>query len=49
MSVIYLVRHAQASFGLSDYDRLSKAMDQARDASEQCHRALISHIASHGC
>jgi broad specificity phosphatase PhoE len=28
MSVIYLVRHAQASFGLSDYDRLSLQGEQ---------------------
>ncbi|MDX6238407.1 MAG: hypothetical protein QOG10_3222, partial [Kribbellaceae bacterium] len=28
MSVIYLIRHAQASFGRSDYDRLSPQGEQ---------------------
>ena len=31
-----------------DYERLSKAMDEARNASEQCHRALLAHISEHG-
>jgi hypothetical protein len=32
-----------------DYQRLSKAMGDARVASENAHRALINHIADHGC
>jgi hypothetical protein len=32
-----------------DYDRLSQAMNDARNTSEACHRALIAHIAEHGC
>ena len=32
-----------------DYDRLSKTMNEARDTSEECHRALIAHITEHGC
>ena len=32
-----------------DYDRLAKAMSDARDTSEACHRALLAHIAEHGC
>ena len=32
-----------------DFELLSKAMDEARETSEQCHRALISHIAKPGC
>jgi hypothetical protein len=32
-----------------DYDRLSRAMGEARVNSENAHRALIAHIAEHGC
>ena len=32
-----------------DYDRLSKVMNEARNISEQCHKALLAHIAEHGC
>jgi hypothetical protein len=32
-----------------DYDRLSQAMNDARNTSEACHRVLIAHIAEHGC
>jgi hypothetical protein len=32
-----------------DYDRLAQAMNEARNTSEACHRALIAHIAEHGC
>jgi hypothetical protein len=32
-----------------DYERLTKATDEARDLSESAHRKLIDHIASHGC
>lgn len=32
-----------------DYERLSKTMNEARDTSEECHRALIAHIAEHTC
>lgn len=32
-----------------DYDRLSDAITDAREASENCHRALLTHIAGHGC
>jgi hypothetical protein len=32
-----------------DYDRLTKAMNDARDTSEACNKALLAHIAGHGC
>ena len=32
-----------------DYERLSKAMAEARVNSEVAHRALIAHITEHGC
>jgi hypothetical protein len=32
-----------------DYERLSKTMGEARVNSENAHRALITHIAEHGC
>ena len=32
-----------------DYEKLSKAMGEARVNSENAHRALIAHIADHGC
>ena len=32
-----------------DYERLSKAMAEARVSSEVAHRALIAHITEHGC
>ena len=41
MSIIYLVRHAQASFGSEDYDRLS-------DLGRRQARWLGEHFASHG-
>jgi hypothetical protein len=31
-----------------DYERLVKVID-ARDTSEACHKALLAHIAEHGC
>lgn len=32
-----------------DYERLTKAMAEARVNSENCHRALIAHVAQCGC
>ena len=32
-----------------DYERLSKTMGEARVKSENAHRALLAHIADHGC
>ena len=32
-----------------DYERLSKTMGEARLKSENAHRALLAHIADHGC
>ena len=32
-----------------DYERLAKVMNDARDTSEACHKALLAHIAEHGC
>ena len=32
-----------------DYDRLSQTMNDARETSEECHRALLAHIGEHGC
>ena len=32
-----------------DYERLSKAMGEARVGTENAHRALIAHITEHGC
>lgn len=32
-----------------DYERLTKAANDARALSEKAHRALTAHIASHGC
>jgi hypothetical protein len=32
-----------------DYDRFAKTMNDARDPSEGCHRALLAHITEHGC
>jgi hypothetical protein len=32
-----------------DYERMAEVMNEARDASEQCHRALLTHIVEHGC
>jgi hypothetical protein len=32
-----------------DYGRMADAMKAAREASEQCHRALLAHIVEHGC
>ena len=28
-----------------DYERLAKVMNDARDTSEACHKALLAHIA----
>ena len=32
-----------------DYDRLARTMNEARVTSEECHRALIAHIAEQRC
>ena len=32
-----------------DYERLAKVMNDALDTSEACHKALLAHIAKHGC
>ena len=32
-----------------DYDRLTKAVDEARVLTEKAHRELIAHIEEHGC
>ena len=32
-----------------DYERLAKVMNDARDTSGACHKALLAHIAEHGC
>jgi hypothetical protein len=32
-----------------DYERLSKNVNDARETSEGCHRALLAHITEHGC
>ncbi|HEV8145943.1 MAG TPA: hypothetical protein VGP79_06165 [Bryobacteraceae bacterium] len=32
-----------------DYERLSKAVDEARTRSEQLHQCLRNHIEEHGC
>ena len=32
-----------------DYEKLTKAMAEARVNSENCHRALIAHVANHNC
>ena len=32
-----------------DYEKLTKAMAEARVTSENCHRALVEHVASCGC
>jgi hypothetical protein len=32
-----------------DYERLAKVMNDARDTSGPCHKALLAHIAEYGC
>jgi hypothetical protein len=44
-----IVNARMGTMAKGDYDRLSKTMNQARDISEQCHRALLAHIEQHGC
>jgi hypothetical protein len=44
-----IVNSRMGTMQKGDYDRLSKNMNEAREASEKCHRGLIAHIADHGC
>jgi hypothetical protein len=32
-----------------DYERLTKAVEEARALSDKAHRELLAHIAEHGC
>jgi hypothetical protein len=32
-----------------DYERLSKAVDEARTHSEELHRQILAHIEAHAC
>ena len=42
-------QQAMGTMYKGDYERLAKVMNDARDTSEACHKALLAHIAEHGC